>query len=185
MWKASTWVREDFFSSCYVNKLFLSFFLFFFILEVVWVPLQCQFSVCFNDFLLFGISEVIKITITISEEVPSTVPQNTGGLRPTQQVALLSPMVPVVSQAGRLTCSSGFTPSQIKPRHQSGFLGYCPLGLISLRINYSWSLQFSLHKRATSKLSQFPRYHDSIFGIKKILWLFEPYFLFCFWIRLL
>lgn len=37
----TTWIGEDFFSSCYVNELFLSFFLFFFVLEVVWVPLQC------------------------------------------------------------------------------------------------------------------------------------------------
>lgn len=50
-----TWVGENFFGLSDVYKLLLCLFLFFFILEVVWMPLLCHLSVCFQDlFLLCG-----------------------------------------------------------------------------------------------------------------------------------
>ena len=54
--KLCTWVSENLFSLSDVYELLLGLLLFLWILEVVWVPLLCQFPVGFDYLLFLGIS---------------------------------------------------------------------------------------------------------------------------------
>merc|ERR1712223_1019037 len=59
-------IRQDFFGSSDVHKFLFSFFLFFFILEVIWMPLLSQFPVCFVNILFASISTDTQDFVVIS-----------------------------------------------------------------------------------------------------------------------
>lgn len=55
-----TWISENFFGCCNINKLFLCFLLLVFVLEIIRVPLHCQLPVGFYNFLLSSIPIEMK-----------------------------------------------------------------------------------------------------------------------------
>merc|ERR1712241_1288009 len=59
-------IRQDFFGSSDVHEFLFGFFLFFFILEVVWMPLLSQFPVGFVNFLFACVSTHAQDFVVIS-----------------------------------------------------------------------------------------------------------------------